>query len=100
MTNSKLYKYIDLLTKNLQNTPDDHIMITYSVDEAAELKQFYLDYITGSRYVKPCPFCGNRDIRLNSNGKRVWYECYNCGAKTTLCSYEQAALDRWNDRTE
>lgn len=98
MENSTLYMHIDLLTSKLRITSDDRIMVIYSREQAAELKEFYLETIKGRRHVEPCPFCGETDIRLNSNGSHVWYECINCHARSKLCRYEQAALDAWNIR--
>ena len=100
MDNSTLYMHIDLLTEKMSKSFDDRIMVIYSIDQAAELKEFYLETIKGSRHVEPCPFCGETDIRLNSNGNRVWYACTNCDARSALCRYEQSALDAWNKRVK
>ncbi|GHU39774.1 hypothetical protein FACS1894105_14550 [Clostridia bacterium] len=50
--------------------------------------------------LKPCPFCGNNDIRINKFAKDYNVMCGNlsCEARTQ-CYYEQShAIDAWNRR--
>ena len=49
--------------------------------------------------LKPCPFCGSTDIRLNAPGARFDYYCNTCeasGPKTTLS--KENAREMWNQR--
>ena len=58
--------------------------------------------------LKPCPFCGNPDVRIQSNGIGDFYVyCTSdydgemwCGASSGQqnCETEKGAADRWNSR--
>lgn len=53
--------------------------------------------------LKPCPFCGSKDIRLGSKGSSIGVDIYikcNCGAKVQICEEygEKELINRWNRR--
>jgi len=61
--------------------------------------------------VKPCPFCGSRDIAIcNTHSALYWMECQNCGAQVDGKNYgdrnddeshleaARSALSTWNHR--
>ncbi len=61
-----------------------------------------------SDLLKPCPFCGNRNIALRSNGIGDIYalcevdedDGTGCGARTSdvNCETDRKAVERWNQR--
>lgn len=51
--------------------------------------------------LKPCPFCGNKEINVRK-GKYAWnIECQNieCNAAVTKV-YKKTAIEAWNRRAE
>ena len=56
--------------------------------------------------LKPCPFCGNIDIELNSkilmhsDCERFWIECPDCQISTRYFETNEDALRMWNKRAE
>ena len=60
--------------------------------------------------LKPCPFCGNDNIEIRSNGIGDYYAICSgdgeegdpcgCGASTSdrRCESQKGAIDRWNTR--
>lgn len=64
---------------------------------------------TESKHLRPCPFCGNPEPKLHSNGMGDFYvrceaedEDVHCGARTSDrdCETITAAVRRWNDRAQ
>lgn len=55
--------------------------------------------------LKPCPFCGSKDIRTGSIGCSfgvdIYVKCCTCGAKMQICKEygEEEMIKRWNTRT-
>lgn len=55
--------------------------------------------------LKPCPFCGSKDIRTGSTGCSfgvdIYVKCCICGAKMQICEEygEEEMVKRWNTRT-
>ena len=48
--------------------------------------------------LKPCPFCGSKDIKLFGNNRdSFWFRCINCAS---IDSYdtERKAVRAWNKR--
>jgi Lar family restriction alleviation protein len=51
--------------------------------------------------LKPCPFCGERDLIPTSNGFENFYIfCNQCGAEGPSGTTEKTAADVWNERKE
>lgn len=49
------------------------------------------------KYLKPCPFCGNQEIRVTSWG--LWHcWCPICLSKTADCVLKKNAIEAWNRR--
>lgn len=48
--------------------------------------------------LKPCPFCGDKDIQEYSECNHVWLECPECGGRTKMCSTLYEAKTLWNRR--
>ena len=49
--------------------------------------------------LKPCPFCGSKDIKLC--GSHVyWVICNGCYAKTAIDAQKKKAIEFWNRRVE
>lgn len=48
--------------------------------------------------LKPCPFCGDEDIREYNECNHVWLECPECGARTKMCRTFGEAETLWNRR--
>lgn len=59
--------------------------------------------------LKPCPFCGNTEIQIQSNGIGDYFVIFGtgedddpgCGVRTDdrQCEGKQFAAERWNRRT-
>ena len=51
--------------------------------------------------LKPCPFCGSKEIAEEGDGQRQWFECQGCLATAGQCGDDEP-LDRtaWNKRAE
>lgn len=54
--------------------------------------------------LKPCPFCGSKDVELIKAvppEKRFWVECYNfsCGSRTGNIGRGKWAIEAWNRRS-
>ncbi|AZN71832.1 restriction alleviation protein, Lar family [Georhizobium profundi] len=47
--------------------------------------------------LKPCPFCGGRDMRVNRT-TASWISCNDCGAETDSRANEGQARAAWNRR--
>jgi Lar family restriction alleviation protein len=54
--------------------------------------------------LKPCPFCGDKELQVHNfdtiDGKRYEVWCWQCGARGTVTSSEEAAIKRWNRRAD
>lgn len=51
--------------------------------------------------LKPCPFCGNKEILLSiSFGWMHGVMCGKCGAEFTKCETLDEAETRWNRRVD
>jgi len=48
--------------------------------------------------LKPCPFCGFRDIGVVESNLMRHVECRNCGASTKKSDNINEAVSLWNDR--
>lgn len=48
--------------------------------------------------LKPCPFCGDKDIQEYNECNHVWLECPTCGGRTMPCISYKIAVMRWNRR--
>lgn len=58
-----------------------------------------------SESLKPCPFCGSKDVAVYDNKDAAigwWLSygmlCLNCGARTELFDTTKAAVRAWNRR--
>lgn len=49
--------------------------------------------------LKPCPFCGSRDIVIVKYDDNMWAACKSCHVKTVLEHSEKSAINTWNRRT-
>ena len=51
--------------------------------------------------LKPCPFCGSRNIRQHSQyPMQIWsVKCRDCGGKMQRAGSQEQAIAAWNRRT-
>ena len=55
---------------------------------------------TKEQELKPCPFCGSRNIRIVTHmSTRCFVACNECSAQTHMCLEKSSAIDVWNHRT-
>ena len=48
--------------------------------------------------LKPCPFCGGKNIEI-VKGKYFWRgTCCSCGATSPYSHYKKTAIEAWNRR--
>ena len=50
--------------------------------------------------LKPCPFCGSKDVEVNINGLDSYIECGNCLAvfrQREACNADET-IEAWNKR--
>ena len=53
--------------------------------------------------LKPCPFCGSKDIAINGFNniiKEYFVWCKNCKCMTDEVNSTKKAIELWNMRTE
>ena len=53
--------------------------------------------------LKPCPFCGGKEIARDSKQigySHQSYRCGYCGARTATFSHEEVAIRAWNRRAD
>jgi Lar family restriction alleviation protein len=50
--------------------------------------------------LKPCPFCGSKDIKIGMTEALEFLYCYcnSCNSKGELCNMEESAIEAWNRR--
>lgn len=52
--------------------------------------------------LKPCPFCGNKDVTLHKSGQDLFFYAVlcqsGCRCSSAYCESEDAAISRWNRR--
>lgn len=48
--------------------------------------------------LKPCPFCGSKDVTLRNSGGVRWAACRVCDAEGGWKDEEEAAVEAWNNR--
>lgn len=49
--------------------------------------------------LKPCPFCGEKDIKMDNNENHLMYvQCLRCGCKYGYTITEQKIIESWNQR--
>jgi Lar family restriction alleviation protein len=57
-----------------------------------------------SESLKPCPFCGDPDVKLfqahNTDDGARWVECINCLTEGPVGFTDKSAVDAWNRRAE
>ena len=50
-----------------------------------------------SEELKPCPFCGGKNMRI-WNTSRPWVSCDDCLANTAYGETKEEAIEQWNRR--
>ena len=50
--------------------------------------------------LKPCPFCGGRDLRLSEEEGPAYVICDSCETEGPVCPFWQQAANKWNDRNK
>ncbi len=52
--------------------------------------------------LKPCPFCGSKNLDFNKSKEKQWYYvyCIECGCAPFLCSSYEEAIEKWDKRVE
>lgn len=48
--------------------------------------------------LKPCPFCGEKAVKLGGNV--FWVRCCECGAETATYTSTRQAEEAWNRRAD
>ena len=51
-----------------------------------------------SEELKPCPFCGSKNIRLWETTS-PWVQCEKCLSSTATGYIKEEAVENWNRRT-
>ncbi len=52
-----------------------------------------------SEYLKPCPFCGGKNMRI-WNTSTPWVSCDDCLANTAYGETKEEAIEQWNRRAD
>ena len=47
-----------------------------------------------------CPFCGGTETHIADDLVVFWGACLNCGATSSVSSYESGAAEAWNRRSD
>ena len=50
--------------------------------------------------LKPCPFCGNKKIRIIVDGGVRWARCTSCNTISNTFITEDALVEAWNKRAK
>lgn len=50
--------------------------------------------------LKPCPFCGSKDIHMIPGDRTYLCACFGCCATSAPRITEQQAIDAWNRRSK
>lgn len=53
--------------------------------------------------LKPCPFCGNKEVRLVDNISELgyaWVSCPKCYTEGPTKDANKEAMEAWNSRAE
>lgn len=51
--------------------------------------------------LKPCPFCGSKNIKTDDDGQWNWIVCKACGAKSGFGRDDEGPdFDQWNKRPD
>ena len=48
--------------------------------------------------LKPCPFCGNKEVAIRKGKYMWWGVCIACGASGAYKSRKAEAIEAWNRR--
>lgn len=48
--------------------------------------------------LKPCPFCGGREITIKGGKYLRWCKCEGCNAKSEARAKKREAIEAWNTR--
>lgn len=51
-----------------------------------------------SEELKPCPFCGSKNIRLWEKTTSPWVQCEKCLSSTATGYTKEEAVENWNRR--
>lgn len=79
--------------------------VTLKDNELSEHKKIKVNLNEDFTELKPCPFCGSKNIELSAEeyyDKDVFYivSCNNCGAKIEGSGRNKEAAEAWNTRCE
>lgn len=55
--------------------------------------------INSKSRLKPCPFCGDDDPKINFAVGEYWVSCDVCDSSSSLRSSEETAITYWNMRS-
>lgn len=56
--------------------------------------------------LKPCPFCGCKNVQIYSYDETtdeeafLYCHCPDCGSSTAICNDEKIAAEKWNRRAK
>lgn len=61
-----------------------------------------MKWFTTTKTMKPCPFCGAKDIQIATDDGFRWYFalCAECGARGPEVRGAEAPIAAWNKRRE
>ncbi len=48
--------------------------------------------------LKPCPFCGSKEVEMQGNSHHSWVVCDNCSTEGPVAPSQDEAVERWNER--
>lgn len=48
--------------------------------------------------LKPCPFCGNKNIEIVDGDAWPWVRCRECLGSTAMENTKEEAIKKWNRR--
>lgn len=50
--------------------------------------------------LKPCPFCGSKDLELLGHFSIRWVACNSCYAESGSYDTDEEAIEAWNRRVK
>lgn len=76
----------------------NHCPVSSDCENRQDVCEYTFKKWLNKEILKPCPFCGNEDIREYNECNHVWLECPECGGRTMPCISYKIAATRWNRR--
>lgn len=99
MTNGDRIREMASTNEGLAKLINDHAICTNcnvpcTGKECGKAALEWLD----QEYLKPCPFCGDKNAQEYKEDNLTWLECPKCGGRTKMCRTLEEAETLWNRR--